>query len=154
MVEGGLPQRPQSDAAPSVSGWIAPLQLCRDAGDLLLRLRSSNAGPQAHIRFDPSRTPVLELITSASKSFLHRCGNPELDGSAYKGSIESLGRDADDGMRHVVQALDFPDDRRIAFEPCRPKLVAAHYQSMPIGAQLLSCSKASADNRMNAESGE
>src|SRR5579864_5339748 len=102
MVEGGLPQRPQPDVAPSVSGWIALLQSCSDARNLLLRLGSSNAGLQAHIRFDPSRTPVLELITSASKSFLHRCRDPELDRTAYKGSIESLGRDADDGMRHIV----------------------------------------------------
>ena len=102
MVEWGLPQSPEPDAAPTVGGRIAPLQSYRDGGDFLLCLCSTDAGLQAHIGFDSSCTAVLELVTSALEGFLHRYWHPELDRPAYEGPKESLGRHADDGVRHIV----------------------------------------------------
>src|SRR5258707_12676506 len=65
MVEWGWPQRPQADAAPTGGGWICLLQSCRDGRDLLLGFWPTDAGVQAPIGFDPSRTPILQPVSSA-----------------------------------------------------------------------------------------
>ena len=147
MVEWGLPQRPQPHAAPTVGGRIARLQSCRHGGDLLLCLWLTDAGFQAHIGFDPSRTAVLELVTSPIEGFLHRYWHPKLDRPAYEGPIESLWCHANDGVGHIVQALRLADDLPVAFKAIAPQLIADNYNGMGIVSYVLARFETTPENR-------
>src|SRR5215469_16728033 len=151
MIEWRLPQRPDPDAAPTVGGRIVFLQSCRDGGDLLLCLCPADAGFQANIGFDPSRTPVLELVTSAAKGSLHRSGNPELHRPAHECPVEPLRRNADDRVRHIVQALHLADDLPVAFEAIAPHLIADDNNGMGIRAYVLVRFEAAPENRRNTD---
>ena len=70
---------------------------------------------------------------------------------AYEGSIESLWRDADDGVRHIIKALRLANDFRVAFETIAPHLIADDYDRMGIAAYILARFEATPENRTNPD---
>src|SRR5207244_2827254 len=137
IIERGLPQRPQPDAAPAVSGRVTRLQTCRNCRDFLLCLCATGSRFESYIRFNPSRTAVFEFVPAALEGFLHRGWNPELHRPAYESSIESLWRHADDGVRHIIKALHLANDFRVAFKTIAPHLIADDDDRMGIAADIL-----------------
>src|SRR5262249_54173852 len=69
--------------------------------------------------------------------------------AADESSIKLFGRDADDGVRDVVEALRLADDRRIAFEARLPEVITDHDHRMRIAAHIFARFKAATEDRMD-----
>ena len=141
IIERGLPQRPQPEAAPAVRGWVVGFQAGCDGRDFLLRLRARDARLESYIGFDPARAAVFEFISAAFEGFFHGCRNPEMHRPAYEGSVKSFRRDADDGVRNVIEPLRLADDLWIAFEAVAPKLIADDRDGMSVASYIFVRSK-------------
>src|SRR5215471_1657708 len=120
VIEWRLPQGPQPDAAAAVCFRVVRLQAFGNSGNFLLCLLATHAGFEPHIRLDPSRAAILQLVATRFKNFLHRRGNPELHRPAHEGAVKALWRDADDRVEHTIESLGFPNDLRITFESSLP----------------------------------
>ena len=105
---------------------------------------------ESYISFNPPRTAILKFVSAALESFLHRRRNPELHGPAHESSVESLWRDSDDGVRHIVEALHLANDFRVTFEAILPELIADDHDRMGIVACILTRFEATPENRVHA----
>jgi hypothetical protein len=85
------------------------------------------------------------------ESLFHRRGHPELHLPADEGSIESPGRNPDDGVGHVVEALHLADDFRIRVVAIAPQPIADDHHRMRIAAHIFSPLEAAPDNGTNAD---
>ena len=70
---------------------------------------------------------------------------------AYESSIKPLRRDADDGVRNVIEPLCLADDLWIAFEAVPPKLIANYCDRVSVASYIFTGLEAATQHRMNPD---
>src|SRR5262249_41075933 len=150
VVERSLPQGEQFDAAATVRGWIIILQPSGHGRNFLLRLGESHTGLESHKTFNPARAAIFQLVSGCNKFLLHRSGDPEVKGITHEGAVKAFRRDADDGVRHAVEALGLADDFRIASETVLPQAITDYDYGMGVAAAALLGPKGAAENRRHS----
>src|SRR5580704_7809836 len=130
VVEGRLPQRPESNGPAAISGGILGLEAAGDCGEFLLSLGEGYAGLEACVGFDPARAAIFKLVAAGLEDVLHGSGHPEVHAPTDEGAVKAFGGDADDGVHYAVEALRLADDLRITAEAPLPELVADYGDGM------------------------
>ena len=124
VVERGLPQREEPDAAAAIGLGEIRFEAAGDGRHFGLRLLDRHTRFEPDEAFDPARAAILELVDSGVELRLHRRRNPELKRVTDEGAVKPFRRHADDRVRQAVEHLSLADDSGIAVEPFLPHLIA------------------------------
>src|SRR5262249_5726760 len=92
-----------------------------------------------------------QLVPARVEHFLHRRRHPELELVADERAVKPLRRNANDDMRHAVEADRRPNGFWIVREPPLPELIADDDDRVRIAADVFARVKAASHNRLYAE---
>ena len=100
-------------------------QPLRNCVKLSVRLLARNARFKKCVAFDPTRTPIFQLVTGV-ECLLHGNRHPKTEVISDEGAVKFFRRDADDRVLNPVEILRSADDIRIATVTILPGLITDH----------------------------
>ena len=102
------------------------------------------------VAFDPTRTPIFQLVTGV-ECLLHGDRHPKTEVISDEGAVKFFRRDADDCVLNAIQHLRSADDVGIAAVTILPGLITEHGHWMRVATFTFLGPEAAAQNRFYSE---